>query len=225
VTYDFELKEATQCPDCGHPRWNNNSSKPYKEFHVIDFKNKLTNWMKHKVIAKAVTYPSERHKIDFSDDPDVLLDVQDGKLWKETIQEELEVKNNEGDHLFAFMQNNDGHSTTKHGRYSVIPIQWTLLNLPPWVRTKTGLIWTVAVISGPKCKNFTTYYKSLLRRASDFFSQGVRIFDAWQDKLVDIFFRMVMTVSDTRAKPHANKMVYERLSLHALHHALSSPLL
>jgi len=107
-------------------------------FRYIPLRSRLQRLFGNKRLAQLLRYTYERCWT-----PGVLEDVSDGSLHDKFL-EDLGPATYKQNTLFSL--STDGINVTRKGSYSVWPISCTLLNLPPWLRSKAGFLLLSGII-------------------------------------------------------------------------------
>jgi hypothetical protein len=141
--------------------------------------------------AKLLRYPIERKA-----DPERIRDVQDAERWRHVFG--THVPNSM--YSIALNLTADGFVLDKFKKRSLTPILASVLNLPPWVRNRSGALLVLALVP-ERAKKVEPYLQPFIEEMSLLQSTGVPMWDGNKLHWANVHATLLYDMNDIAGAP------------------------
>ena len=167
--YYGPYSDCNQCAECNRPKCDGLVA------HYLNLSEWIRMWKGSPGIANALRWHSWRDRID----PDIMLDVVDGSLYSEWVDDGHDPCK---DVAIGILPDGVRVRSKRKGNKNVWLVVMTVANLPPWLRTKSEYILPLIVVPVDRPKGseppLRTYYAPMTQMLHDLSSMGTLVYDA-----------------------------------------------
>ncbi|KAM6587737.1 hypothetical protein CsatA_010342 [Cannabis sativa] len=191
-------KDATNCPICGHERYEYQGTKgkkiPHKKMHYFPITPRLQRLFMSRHTAADMRW----HKEKRVDTEGVLIHPADAEAWKDFDKQYPDFAKEPRNIRLGFATDGFNPFGDLSNSYSMWPVILMPYNMPPWICMKRESLMMVVLIPGRRApgKDIDVYLQPLIEELKELWEKGVRTFDVVDKTYFTMRAAVLWTIND-----------------------------
>ncbi|KAM6547332.1 hypothetical protein CsatB_019008 [Cannabis sativa] len=191
-------KDATNCPICGHERYEYQGTKgkkiPHKKMHYFPITPRLQRLFMSRHTAADMRW----HKEKRVDTEGVLRHPADAEAWKDFDKQYPDFAKEPRNIRLGFATDRFNPFGDLSNSYSMWPVILMPYNMPPWICMKRESLMMAVLIPGRRApgKDIDVYLQPLIEELKELWEKGVRTFDVVDKTYFTMRAAVLWTISD-----------------------------